>query len=59
MTKKELNALLKIAKKNIVPMENRADLESHWSDDEDFLDVAVWELKAALIEAYELGKASK
>jgi len=59
MTKKELNALVKIAKKNLVYMENRADLESHWSDDEDFLDVAVWELKAALIEAYELGKASK
>lgn len=59
MTKKELNALVKIATKNLVYMENRADLESHWSDDEDFLDVAVWELKAALIEAYELGKASK
>ena len=59
MTKKELNALVKIAKKNLVYMENRTDLESHWSDDEDFLDVAIWELKAALIEAYELGKASK
>ena len=59
MTKKELNALVKIAKKNIVPMENRADLETHRSDDEDFLDIAIWELKTALAEAYELGKASK
>lgn len=59
MKKEELNALLKIAQNSIVNMENRTDLERHYSDDEDFIDVAVWELKAALTAAYELGKASK
>ena len=56
MTKKELNALTKIAKKVIVPMENRTDLERHFNEDEDFLEIAIWELKDALIEAYKLGK---
>lgn len=56
MTKKELNALTKIAKKTIVPMENRTDLERHFNGDEDFLEIAIWELKDALIEAYKFGK---
>lgn len=56
MTKKELNALAKIAKKTIVPMENRTDLERHFNGDEDFLEIAIWELKDVLIEAYKLGK---
>ncbi len=59
MTKKELNALLKIAQETIVNMETRADLERHYSDEEDFMDIAVWELKEALTSAYELGKSSK
>ena len=59
MTKKELAKLVKIAQKSIYPMENRTDLERHYSDEEDFLDIAVWELKTALIAAYELGKKSK
>ena len=59
MTKKELNALLKIAQETIVNMETRTDLERHYSDEEDFMDIAVWELKEALTAAYELGKSSK
>ena len=59
MTKKELEKIVKIAQENIVPMENRADLERHYNNEEDFLDIAVWGLKAALIAAYELGKKSK
>ena len=38
-------------------MEQRADLERHFSDSEDFLDIAVWELKDAMLAAYELGRA--
>ena len=59
MTKQELDRLVTIAKENIVAMENRTDLERHYSDEEDFLDIAVWELKTILINAYELGKKSK
>lgn len=59
MTKKELNELVKIAQENLTAMENRADLERHYSDEEDFMDISVWELQAALTAAYELGKASK
>lgn len=53
------NELLKIAQETIVTMGKRTDLESHHSDEEDFLDIAVWELKEALLKAYELGKNSK
>lgn len=56
MTKSELNKLVKIAQVEITTMENRKDLEQHFADEEDFLDISVWELKAALIAAYELGK---
>ena len=52
-------AILKIAQEKIVPMERRGDLERHYSDEEDFLDIAVWELKDALLAAYELGRNSK
>ncbi|MBR1810995.1 MAG: hypothetical protein IJ766_05005 [Clostridia bacterium] len=50
-------AILRIAQKTICPMEQRADLERHFSDSEDFLDIAVWELKDAMLAAYELGRA--
>ena len=59
MTKKELNEIVKIAREGFIGMENRTDLEQHFSDDEDFFEVSVWELKAALEKAYELGKQSK
>ena len=51
--------ILKIAREKIVPMERREDLERHYRDEEDFLDIAVWELKDALLAAYELGRNSK
>lgn len=57
MKKTTEKALLKIAKEYLVDMENREDLDTHRSDSEDFLDVAVWELRAALEAAYKLGKA--
>lgn len=56
MTKKELNQIVKIAQENIISMEDRADLEQHSNDEEDFFEVSVWGLKDALIAAYELGK---
>lgn len=59
MKSNELKKLLKIAQKEITTMENRKDLKQHYSDEEDFLDIAVWELEAALKAAYELGKKSK
>ena len=59
MTKKELEKLVKIVNQNVVTMENRTDLERHYSDEEDFFDIAVWELKTVLTAAYELGRKSK
>ena len=51
--------LVKIAQENIQALENRADLEQQMSDSLDFIDgIAVWEIKAALIAAYELGRAA-
>lgn len=51
--------LVKIAQENIPALEGRADLEQQMRDCLDFIDgVAVWEIKAALIAAYELGRAS-
>lgn len=59
MTKKELNKIIKIAQENIPELENRKDLEQHYTDDEDFFETSIWSLKAALEAAYELGKQSK
>ena len=59
MTKKELNQIVKIAQENIISMENRSDLEQHFSDEEDFLEISVWGLKDALVAAYELGKKNR
>ena len=58
-SRKTEQAILKIAQEKIVPMEHREDLERHCSDDEDFLEIAVWGLKDALIAAYELGRNSR
>lgn len=59
MTKQEMNNLIKIAQENFVALENRSDLESKNSNEQDFMNVAVWEIKEALIKAYELGKGAK
>lgn len=56
MTQTNLKKLVKIAEKNIPELEGRGDLEARYSDDKDFFETSVWSLKAALIEAYELGK---
>lgn len=49
--------LTKIAEKNIYTLRGRGDLESRNTDWQDFCTTAVWELKDALREAYELGRA--
>lgn len=59
MTKKDLEKLVKIVNQNVVTMEKRTDLERHYSDEEDFFDIAVWELKTVLEAAYELGRKSR
>lgn len=50
--------LTKIAEKNIYTLRGRGDLESRSIDWQDFCQTAVWELKDALLEAYELGRKS-
>ena len=61
ITEKELQKLVDIALECIptLGMDGRTDLETKNSDREDFHDIAVWSLKAALIEAYNLGKDCK
>lgn len=57
MHKEELDQeLIKIANRCFVTLVGRQDLESRNNDSEDFYDVAIWELKAALLAAYELGR---
>lgn len=51
--------LLEIAKKHFYPVEERGNLETRDNDHEDFFEVSVWSLKAALEEAYKLGKMDK
>lgn len=58
MTKAEINKLIEIAKKNRLIPDDREDLKAKNSDSLDFTDCAVWNIEAALIEAYELGKAA-
>lgn len=58
LSKKESRSLVEIAKKYMYPVEKRGDLETRDNDEEDFLDVSVWGIKAALEEAYRLGKES-
>ena len=51
--------LIKIAQQEIPQLEERADLEQQMSDELDFIDgIAVWNIEAALIAAYELGRAA-
>lgn len=59
ISRKELTALVQLAKTHLVDMGGREDLETHYSDREDFLEVSVWELKSVLVAAYNLGKQSK
>lgn len=56
---KTAKELLKIAMENSVVVEERGDLERRWNDEEDFLDISVWGLKAMLEQAYQLGREDK
>ena len=58
MTKTEIKKLIEIAKRNRLISDDREDLKAKNSDTLDFTDCAVWNIEAALIEAYELGKAA-
>lgn len=58
MTKKIEKTLLAIAKKNNWEVEERGDLETRHSDQDDFIEVSVWGLKVMLEEAYAAGKAA-
>lgn len=58
-SKNTTKELLEIAKKYMTAVEMRGDLDTRGSDSEDFIEVSVWGLEAALKAAYELGKASK
>ena len=55
LTKKQ-NALLEIAKHQMVAVDDRGDLEERGCDSYDFIEVPVWGFKQALKEAYLLGK---
>ena len=46
-----------IAAKHLIAVEERGGLETHHS--EDFIEVSVWGLEAALKEAYEAGRKAK
>lgn len=57
ISKAVLKKLIKIAKNNSSEIEARGDLEERKNDEDDFIEVSVWGLKAMLIEAYKLGKS--
>ena len=50
--------LLKIANKELFYFLNkpRENLDSKGSDDDDFYDLAIWDIKSALEAAYRLGR---
>lgn len=59
ISKREYAAILEIAKRNSFLIEERGDLKTRSSDEEDFLDMAVWSIEEMLIQVYELGKGQK
>ena len=57
MTKEKLEKeLIRIAREKVVSMEDREDLECHKNGEEDFFEIAIFELKNVMLAAYELGK---
>ena len=58
-SKEEKQEILEIAKQHIVAVDIRGHLEELHNDSDDFLEIPVWSLEAALLAAYELGKKSK
>ena len=63
MTKKNMNntdkQITEIAAKHLIAVEERGGLETRHSDSEDFIEVPVWGLEAALKEAYEAGRKAE
>ena len=57
LTKKELAALLNIARECSAEVEFRGDLAERGCDSEDFIEVPVWGIEEMLRRAYELGKS--
>jgi len=51
--------LYDIAAKHMVAVQERGDLEARHCDSEDFIEIPVWGLEAALKDAYEAGRKSK
>lgn len=51
--------LFEIAAKHLITVQERGGLEARHCDSEDFIEVSVWGLEAALKDAYEAGCKSK
>ena len=51
--------LFEIAAKHMVAVQERGDLKARHCDSEDFIEVPIWGLEAALKDAYEAGRKSK
>ena len=51
--------ITEIAAKHLITVQERGDLETRHCDSEDFIEVSVWGLEAALKDAYEAGRKSK
>lgn len=52
-------ALLEIAKRLMVAVDSRGDLEARDNDSEDFIEVPVWGIQKAMEEAYLLGRMTR
>lgn len=53
--KKLIKRLYKLAASEDPTIEERGDLETRWSDSEDFLEVPVWAIREMLKKAYKAG----
>ena len=51
--------LLEVAMKHSIAMEVRKSFKKKNSDSEDFVEMAIWNLKAMLEDAYRLGQESR
>ena len=58
-SKKEQDAILTLAQNYLTAVQFRGHLDEQHNDSNAFPDIPVWELKAALLAAYEMGKNSK
>lgn len=51
-----MKKLTDIAEKYISAVKKRGDLRPHCNDDDDFMEISIWELQEALTAAYEAGE---